>query len=87
MTAVMATKKEGRPASRKEGTGRGKRGQMEPGTGKEAGQEASMPVVDLDPWGMLLEKLLEEPAEAEAAEQPGSGKRKPGRGPGCGSRP
>ena len=60
--AVMTAEKEGRPARRKGGATRAKREPLEPGSLKEgSGQDRGMAIVD--PWGALLEQLLEQPAE------------------------
>ena len=63
----MTTEKEGRPARRKGGVARAEREALGPGSRKEgSGQDRGMTIVD--PWGALLEQLLEPPAEDGAVD-------------------
>ncbi len=71
--AAMTAEKEGQPGRRKGSAGRAKREPPEPGSQEGSGQDRGMAIVD--PWGALLEQLLEVPAEDGTANEHG-GKRK-----------
>ncbi len=72
---TMAPKHEGSCATREGNTGRARRGRPE-GRGEASARQGRGPaLVDIDPWGALLESLLEEPAEPNSAPRRG-GKRK-----------
>ncbi len=76
----MTVKKDERRTKRGGRTGRGKRERAERGTSQEA--EQGQPMIMVDPWSMLLERLLgEPPAKADVVDEGDAKSSRPAPGP------